>query len=271
MTKISDLVSSMDSLWPPEAAEGWDSPGLVCGDPTREVSRVLLSVDVTAELIGEAAGGFDLVIAHHPFLMRGVKSISEATAKGGVLASAIRADLAIFAAHTNADITATGVSSSLAAALGVLDAVALVSTDSASVGHGRIGTLAAPMPLGEFARIVARSLPASASGVRVAGQYAQMIQRVAVCGGAGDSFIDAASAAGADVYVTADLRHHVVQEAREAAALSANQMALIDVSHWASEWPWLEVAARELRKLHPQVTFEVSDLRTDPFDFVITQ
>ena len=261
----------MDALWPPATAENWDTPGLVCGDPSRDVSRVILSVDVTAELINEVAGRFDLLVAHHPFLMRGVTSLSEASAKGAALATAIRADLAIFAAHTNADITATGVSASLAAALGILDDVALVPTSGDSVGHGRIGMLASPMPLGEFARIVARSLPASASGVRVAGDYSKIIQRVAVCGGAGDSFIDAASAAGAEAFVTADLRHHMVQEAREKAALSRHDMALIDVSHWASEWPWLEVAARELRKLHPQVTFEVSDLRTDPFDFVITQ
>jgi putative NIF3 family GTP cyclohydrolase 1 type 2 len=94
---------------------------------------------------------------------------------------------------------------------------------------------------------------------------------VAVCGGAGDSFIQAATSAKADVYVTADLRHHVVQDAREAAALSDGTPAIIDVSHWASEWLWLEQAAQELRKLHPEVEFEVCDLRTDPWDFVITQ
>jgi dinuclear metal center YbgI/SA1388 family protein len=271
MVKLSELISSMELLWPPARAEDWDAPGLVCGDPQRQIARVLLSVDVTSELIGEAIGNFDLVIAHHPFLMRGVTSISEEKGKGSVIASAIRSDVAIFAAHTNADITQTGVSASLAESLGVLDAVALVPVEGESIGHGRIGSLQRPMPLGEFARLIAKTLPASASGVRVAGDYSKMIQRVAVCGGAGDSFITAATEAGAEVYVTADLRHHVVQEARESAILTPNQMALIDVSHWASEWPWLEVAARELRKLHPHITFEVSDLRTDPFDFVITQ
>ena len=97
------------------------------------------------------------------------------------------------------------------------------------------------------------------------------MKTVAVCGGAGDSFIAAAASAGADVYVTADLRHHVVQEARESALLGDNPLALVDVSHWASEWLWLSAAASQLQAVHPSVEFVVSDLRTDPFDFVITQ
>lgn len=97
------------------------------------------------------------------------------------------------------------------------------------------------------------------------------IQRVAVCGGAGDSFISAAMLAEADVYVTSDLRHHPVQDAREQANLSGGTPAIIDVAHWASEWLWLEVAADQLAKLFPNVQFVVSQIRTDPWDFVVTQ
>src|SRR5699024_9537306 len=86
---------------------------------------------------------------------------------------------------------------------------------------------------------VAAALPATAQGIRVSGDQDRMVHTVAVCGGAGDAYLGAAHASGADVYVTADLRHHRAEEAR--AELGAP--ALIDAAHWASEWPWLPVAA----------------------------
>jgi putative NIF3 family GTP cyclohydrolase 1 type 2 len=90
---------------------------------------------------------------------------------------------------------------------------------------------------------------------------------VAVCGGAGDSLLGNPAVRGADAYITADLRHHPASEAREQAAFGGP--ALLDVSHWASEWLWLETAAEQLRAALPGVTVEVSELRTDPWDFAI--
>ena len=271
MTALRELIATFEQLWPLAGAESWDAPGLISGNPEAKISRVLLSVDITAELVSESASEYDLVLAHHPYLLRGISLAGENTAKGALLAQAIRSDLALYAAHTNADIVQGGVSDELAKALGLKNAVPLVGSIEPNVGHGRIGRLEKPMPLGEFARLVAKQLPATATGVRVSGDYLQMVETVAVCGGAGDSFISDAATANADVYVTADLRHHVVQEARETALLGEAPMALIDVSHWASEWLWLASAASQLHALHPSVQFDVSDLRTDPFDFVITQ
>lgn len=270
--RLAQLISTFEQFWPQSGAESWDAPGLIVGSAGAEVRRVLLSVDVTSELIAEAAAeGFDLILAHHPALMRGVTSLAGNTAKGSLVTQAISSKVAIFSAHTNADIVEDGVSDTLAKALGLLNTEPLVPVASSGQGHGRIGELSEQTTLGEFARSVAKSLPATAVGVRVAGEYSQPVARVAVCGGAGDSFIAAASAAGADVFLTADLRHHPAQEAREQAQADGSKMALIDVSHWASEWLWLDVAARQLRIAHPEVEFAVSTLRTDPWDFVVTQ
>lgn len=268
----SELINAFDDLWPKSGAESWDAPGLVIGSEGRRVSRVLLTVDVTSELVDEAIDGqFDLVLSHHPFLMRGVSSVAETTAKGSLITKAIRAGVDIFSAHTNADVVAQGVSASLAQALGVLEAKPLVPGDNASTGHGRIGRLAEPVSLGDFAREVARILPATAAGVKVAGDYSQKVSTIALCGGAGDSFLQAAIAAKADVYLSSDLRHHPVQDVREAALLNAGAPAIIDVAHWAGEWIWLETAAAQLSELFPSVQFAVSHLRTDPWDFVVTQ
>ena len=271
MVRVSDIIAAAESLWPQAGADEWDRPGLVTGSFHQEVKKVLLSVDVTSELLDDAVSGdFDLIFSHHPFLLRGVTSISESTAKGSVLAKAIRGNVALFAAHTNADITSTGVSATLATAIGLANSQPLVVSDGAN-GHGRIGKLTNPIKLVDFARAIARALPATSGGIRVAGDPERLIETVALCGGAGDSFAAEALAAGADVYVTSDLRHHPAQDALENAAASDRQFALIDISHWAAESLWLKVAAKELENAIPGVKFEVSDLRTDPWDFAVTQ
>jgi dinuclear metal center YbgI/SA1388 family protein len=269
---LADLLATVERLWPVAGAETWDAPGLVTGDPAREVSKVLLVVDAVAATVDEAVdAGADLVIAHHPLLLRGVTSVAEDRYKGALLARLIRADCALVAAHTNADVVETGTSAVLADRLGLVDARPIVpgSTDAAR-GLGRVGRLAEPTTLGRLARRLAEVLPPTAGGVRVAGGYDDPVETVAVCGGAGDSLLADSAVRGADVYVTADLRHHPASEAREQAVLGGGP-ALVDVSHWASEWLWLDAAAAELRAAHPDLDVVVSDLNTDPWDFVVLQ
>jgi len=104
----------------------------------------------------------------------------------------------------------------------------------------------------------------------VSGEFERVVSRVALCGGAGDSLLATTGVTGADVYITSDLRHHPAQEAREQSLVSSGP-ALIDISHWASEWLWLETAAAQLRVALPGVEVLVSDARTDPWDFVVLQ
>ncbi len=268
---LSELLASLDDFWPVSGADDWDAPGLVCGSVAQRISRVLLTVDVTDEIIEEAiAGGFDLIIAHHPLLLRGVKSVAEENAKGSLLAKAIRANLAIYAAHTNADIVERGVSAALASAFGLENTRPLVEAGP-QTGHGRIGSLSDATSLGEFAKRLARILPPTATGVRVAGSFDSSVRTVALCGGAGDSFISSAYASGADVYVTSDLRHHPVQEILEQALAEKRSFALIDISHWAAEWTWLEWAAEDIQGRFASIQVVVSELRTDPWDFAVTQ
>jgi len=270
--RLADVLSTVERLWPVAGAEPWDAPGLVTGDPSREVERVLLTVDAVAATIDEAvAGGADLVVAHHPLLLRGVTSIAEDRYKGALLAKLIRADCALVGAHTNADIVETGTSAVLADRLGLVDAAPIVpNAADAARGLGRVGRLAEPTTLGRLARRLAELLPPTATGVRVAGGFDDPVETVAVCGGAGDSLLAHEAVRTADVYVTADLRHHPASEAREQAVLGGGP-ALVDVSHWASEWLWLDAAARELREAHPELEVVVSDLRTDPWDFQVVQ
>lgn len=270
MTSLADAVAAVERLWPISGSEAWDAPGLLSGDPSAAVTRVVLAVDAVADTVDEAVAlGAELLLVHHPLLLRGVTTVAESTAKGALLARLIRGGCALIAAHTNADIVATGTSARLAALAGVRDAVPIVET-APGLGLGRVGVLPEPTTLGALARRLASILPPTATGVRVAGEFDRRVQTVAVCGGAGDSLLGEPAVRAADVFITADLRHHPASEAVETARLAGGP-ALIDVSHWASEWLWLETAAEELRAELPGVEVIVSELRTDPWDFVVVQ
>ena len=253
---LGEVVAALEARYDPALAEPWDAVGLVCGDPAETVRSVLLAVDPTAAVVDEAVErGVDLLVTHHPLFLSPVHGVPADDPKGRLVHRLVRAEIGLFVAHTNADrADEHGVNSALATTLGLLDSVPLEPV-------GRVGPLPAPMTLREFAGRVAEVLPATAAGVRLAGDPDREVRTVAVCGGSGGSVLGAAAAAGADVLVTSDLKHHAVSE-----ALEAGGPALVDVAHWASEWPWLPRAADVLeRDLDGRVTTSVSGVRTDPW------
>ena len=130
------------------------------------------------------------------------------------------------------------------------------------VGLGRIGSLARPEPLSAFVSRVHDALPGTSWGVRASGDSEATVSRVAVCGGAGDSLLDVVAGADVQAYVTADLRHHPADEHRR-----ASEVALIDVAHWASEFPWCTQAADVIRgQFGDALPVRVSAVRTDPWN-----
>jgi len=373
---LRDATRFLDSLFPPSSAESWDAVGLVAGDPAQPVRRVLLAVDPVGAVVDEAIEwGADLLVVHHPLLLRPVHSVAATTFKGALVHRLVRAGTALHVAHTNADSAAGGVADALAEAVGlvdlrplvpavlpavdkhvvfvpeqhaeaVLDAMAAagagalgdyarcawattgtgtfeplpgaapaigevgrretvretrlemvaprraraavvaamraahpyeepafdvleLATLPAETGLGRVGSTQGSPSLGEFARHVAAVLPRTAHGVRVAGDLEAPVRTVAVVGGAGDSLFDQVRASGADAYLTADLRHHPASEAREQALFEGRGPALVDVSHFASEWPWLARAATRLEAdaaaAGATVETRVSTLCTDPW------
>lgn len=263
---LSNLLASFEKLWPKESAEDWDRPGLMVGNPSQEINKVLLAVDVTSEVIDQAIQtGCQLLLTHHPMLLRGVHELGELTLKGNLVAKAIKSGLAIFSAHTNADIAQGGVSQSLAQALELRN---LAPLDAVS-GHGIVGDVD-EIKLIDYARKISRAIPATAQGIRVAGESEKLISRVGLVAGAGDSFLGMASLAGIDLFITSDLRHHPAQDFIEQSKLTDGP-ALIDIAHWAAEWVWLDQAAAQLAGIHRDVEFIVSDLRTDPWDFAVMQ
>jgi dinuclear metal center YbgI/SA1388 family protein len=252
-------------------AESWDAPGLLSGDPNASVTHIHLAVDAVLDTVDEALGlGADMLFVHHPLLLRGVTAVAEDRYKGAALARLIRGGCALLAAHTNADVVETGTSAVFADHLGLTGIRPLEPGTDPNRGIGRVGTLPEPTTLGMLARALGALLPSTAGGIRVSGEFDKPISTIALCGGAGDSLLGNTAVLDADVYITSDLRHHPASEFRENARHN-NGPALIDVSHWASEWLWLDTAAAQLRAALDGVTVTVSDLRTDPWDFVVVQ
>ncbi|MGP0222984.1 MULTISPECIES: Nif3-like dinuclear metal center hexameric protein [unclassified Paenarthrobacter] len=272
---LGQVLLAVEELWPESLAEDWDEVGLVVGRPNTPVTKVMFAVDPTLAVIDEALEwGAELLITHHPLLLRGVNSVAATSAKGLAVHRLIEGGTGLLTVHTNGDSAVGGVSDVLADAFGLENVTPLTVAANGlpEEGIGRVGDLPELQTLGDFAARVFEMLPAVAGGVRVAGDKDALVRRVAVCGGAGDSLFDAVRTHNADVYVTADMRHHPASEAREGAV--NGRPYLIDVSHFASEWLWLPVAAEALGNVLTDqgydVEIRVSTTNSDPWDFILT-
>lgn len=372
MTCVRDIVGWLEDAYPPALAEDWDRVGLSVGDPEAAVTDVLFAVEVTDAVVAQAIEvGAELIVAHHPLLLRGVHAVRVDEPKGRVVTALIRAGIAVFSAHTNADSAEGGVADCLADVLSLTDRrpltpvpapptdklvtfvpaehvdalVAALSAAGAGTiggydgcaftsagegrytpgvgtrpligavgteertpevriemvlpracrgavvtalrgvhpydepaydvyplasepsarGLGRIGRLPAPLPARAVAGLLADAVPAMAGGVKLGGDPERTIETVALVGGAGDSLLDAARAAGVDCYVTGDLRHHPAQDF----LAHADAPALIDVPHWAAEWLWLPAAERVLAAAASEagvtIRSTLSRINTDPW------
>jgi dinuclear metal center YbgI/SA1388 family protein len=245
MATLIDVLNLLRLLAPEESALDDDPVGLLVGVPrTRAINRIGVCLDATLPAVTRAAEmGADLVIAHHPLIYHALKRIApETDGISAAVAVLIKADVGLYAMHTNWDRAPGGINDTLARLLGLHDADPLGPDGPLSLP--RIGSLAVAQPLGEFCSLVAKTLDcAGTSALRVNSiDTNRPVKRVAVCGGAGAFLMRDAIAAGADTYVTADVRHHEFIEA------DARGLALIDAGHSATERPGM----RELALLLPE-------------------
>ncbi|MDH6610425.1 dinuclear metal center YbgI/SA1388 family protein [Streptomyces sp. SAI-208] len=271
MPRLSEVIAALENLWPAERAESWDAVGTVVGEPDQEVERVLFAVDPVQEVVDEAVQlGADLLVTHHPLYLRGTTTVAASHFKGRVVHTLIKNDIALHVAHTNADTADPGVSDALAGALDLRVVRPLVPDPTDPEGRrglGRVCELDPPTTVRELAARAAQRLPATAQGIRVAGDPEATVRTVAVSGGSGDSLFDQVRAAGVDAFLTADLRHHPVSEF--IADRAHSPLALLDAAHWATEWPWCELAAAQLDEISDRhgwnLRVHVSKTVTDPW------
>lgn len=263
---VGAWIDMVHGLYPLSDAADWDHPGLQVGDPDWPVERVLVTLDVTGAVLDEAAAGpRTLVLAHHPLLLQPLRALTPATATGALALRAARAGVAVAAAHTNLDAAddGAGTSDPVVELLGLTGARPLCPPASPGArGMGRVGDLPESTSLGELARRIAEGLPAP--GARRCGARERRVTRVAVLGGAGTSAVPDALAAGADVLVTGDVRHHVALDALELG------LALIDAGHHATEVAampaFAERVAAGARRQGLNAPVVISEVRTAPWE-----
>jgi len=228
---VGDWLDLVHELYPVSDASDWDHPGLQVGDRAWPVARVVVSLDVTGAVLDACARGPEtLLLAHHPLLLHPLRSVTPASVAGGLALRAARAGVAVAAAHTNLDAAddGAGTSDPVVALLGLIGVEPLC--EPATPGGramGRVGELPEAMELHVLARTIGDVLPAPS--VRFSGPAGRLVRRVAVLGGSGMSAVDDALAAGADVLVTGDVRHHAALDALELG------LAVVDAGHHATE------------------------------------
>lgn len=223
---VGDLLDRLDGLAPFRWAEDWDNVGLLVGERGSEVRGVLVALDLRDHVIDEAERtGCNVIVTHHPVVFPSIAKVTDADVAGRLILRAARGDIAVVAAHTNLDAAAGGLNDIMAALLGMTDVRPLQEAEPGSeVGLGRIG--AVDGTLGELAVRAAEMFGADAV-TGVVGDPDREVVTAAVCTGSGGSFIDTARAAGADVYVTGDLKYHDADR--------AGDMALVCAAHGAVE------------------------------------
>ena len=220
---VGNVLEWVNEIAPFEKAESWDNVGLLCGSRNNEAKGILCALDLTEETLDEALSlNCNLIVTHHPILFSGRKNMCEDSAEGKLICRMVRANMNMIAAHTNYDAAPGGVNDCLANALGIRSAVPV---EGDADGLLRIGDIE-PMTLKAFADFAANAL---GDVVRVYGDRNKVIRKAAVCGGAGGPYAKLALQAGADAYLTGEMRYH------DSVDLAAEGLCTLHAGHDATE------------------------------------
>ena len=230
MPTVKDIAAFLEDKIPSSMKQSWDNVGLLVGFPENEVSKCMLALDATTDVIREAAeAGAELIVAHHPVLFQ-TKTVLYSDYTGRVIIHSVKNNISIICMHTNLDSVYDGVNAALMDAIEVPKIGILEPEGSNPDGHefgiGYYGELAAPVDFRVFLARVYNNL--SCHGIRyyAAGGY---VKKIACCGGSGGDYISRALALGCDTLVTSDMKHHHFLEAREMG------LNVIDAGHFCTE------------------------------------
>jgi dinuclear metal center YbgI/SA1388 family protein len=258
----NELAEIIEVRYPKSLAVEWDVIGFATNNSNITVNKILLTIDVTEEVVAEAIEkSIDLIISHHPLILD-PEEISDIQSQRIQIRKRLEEKgIALYVAHTNADIAPGGVNDSLAKTIG-LENVERFGVEK----MGRKGNLTTQLTLKKFVDLLIDKLPKVKSSIQVSGKLDSNVFKIALCGGSGSSLLEEVRKAEVDVFVTADLKHHAVSDNE-----NMNGPTLVSVSHWASEWIWLPELKKQLnedltqKKLSSEIF--ISEISTDPWNF----
>lgn len=263
MTTVGGVFTFLQEKAPFSLQESFDNAGFLVGREDASVSKVLVALDITEQVVQEAAEqGAQLIVAHHPVIFGGVTSVTDRTVTGRILLSLMENGIAAICAHTNLDAVEGGVNDALALRLGLTDIGQLrqagVDGQGRPYGIGRVG-LVPEQPLYDFAMAVKRLL--GANGIRLV-DGGKPVRMVSVGGGACADLMSDALAQGCDTFVTSDVKYHQFLEAR------ALELNLVDAGHFPTEDVVCPVLQDWLSKRFPQVAVSISQRHAEVFSYL---
>lgn len=230
--KAAKVIELLERWISKDLIDSWDNTGFQIGSLEKEVNKVLIGLDLDEALLNRALeGGYDMIITHHPLIFKPITEINSLNYKGRLIMDLIKNDIVVYNAHSNLDIVEGGVNDCLANLLGLKDREVLSPTDKVDgagnpLGYGRIGTIER-IEFQSFIELIKTRLNIKA--LKVYGHIKDYVERVALCGGSGSSFILDAYRHGAQVYITGDIKYHDAQLAHELG------LTLIDGGHYHTE------------------------------------
>ncbi len=260
MLTVKNVVDIVERLAKPEYAYSWDNCGLCVGDKEKNVTRVFIALDVTRETILEAhKNNCEMIISHHPLIFKPVYTVNASTNEGEMLSLLFKYDIALYSAHTSLDAANGGVNDALCQKLELSD-VKLLGEEAISCG--RIGVLPKKMTGDELLSFVENKL--NCKNLLFGGVRGKEFLTIACSSGAGDDFYLDAQKAGADVFLTGEIKYHVALE------LKRIGLPFIAAGHYSTEVPVIETLGAYLQNrfdvLQCGVTVIKSRVLTDPFD-----
>ena len=260
---IKALTDYLESIAPLALQEDYDNAGLLVGDATAEIDRALISLDVTPDVVNEAADkGYKLIIAHHPVIFRGLKRLTGETYVEQAVIMAIRRDIAIYAIHTNLDnVLQDGVNGEIAGRIGLIDTEVLSPLESSGDnGHGAgvIGAMPESVTEGAFLAHLRETM--KLQSFRHTQLTGRIVGKVAVCGGSGSFLLPKAIAAGAQVYVSADFKYHEFFDAN-------GKILIADIGHYESERFTMDLIADLIRRKFPTFAAQLTTIVTNPITY----
>ena len=239
--RVGDITRVLEEFAPLGIQESWDNSGLLIGSPEDEVHGVLVGFDCTPELIEEAVQkGCNMVVTHHPLIFKGIRRIHAEDPVGAAVMKAVKAGVAVYAAHTTADKVMEGVSGAMARRLGLTD-VEFLEPGPEGFGLGCVGNWPEPKTGTEALAFVRERFGLQI--IRSSKPLEGPIRRVALLGGGGGGELDLALRAGAQLYITADVSYHQF--------FTPEGFMVMDIGHFESEVEIVDIFLAQIRKNFP--------------------
>jgi dinuclear metal center YbgI/SA1388 family protein len=260
--KISEIIQHLESTAPPEYQEEYDNSGLIAGNIDKGCTGVLVSLDCTEEIIQEAfENKCNLIVSHHPLIFRPIRRITPDNGQGKTLMAALKNDITVYAIHTNLDNIPAGVNGSIADKIGLVTREILLPREALpSVGSGIIGDL--KQAVTEKQLLMGLQASFGVPVIRHSPLAGKPVSRVALCGGAGSFLISNALQAGADFFISSDIRYHEFFGGE-------GKMVIADIGHFESEQFTIDLLCKVILEKFPNFAVLKSGIVTNPVNYYI--